>query len=163
MPVSSKPRRKHRPVPARNPNLSRQRDGWLAEGQVYSALLALEAEDCHPTHLAWLVSHGMLVYRVAAGAADRGMQDKAMELLAVCAGIRDRAGATLLASDDAPLDVTAKEEIKIRAVTWETLPWLRAQPNQAVFLAVSAALDSLESEAVAIPVSAGKDARMRAG
>lgn len=145
MPVSAKPRRKHRPVPTRNATLSRRRDGWLSEGQVYSALLALEAEELHPTHLAWLVSHGTLVYRVAAAAGADAIQARALELLKVCAGIRDRAGNSGMTMDDVPLKVSTKEEIRIRALTWETLPWLREQPNHAVFSAVSAALEDLDA------------------
>jgi hypothetical protein len=121
---------------------------------VYSALLALEAEELHPTHLAWLASHGMLVYRVAEGATNGPMQDKAVSLLSLCAGIRDRAareGADLV---DVPLEVNAKEEIKLRAILWETLPWLRAQSNQAVFGAVAAALASLDAGSGASSFSA---------
>lgn len=149
MAKNAKPRKPRVPVPLVIPGLPNKRDGWLAEGGVHAALLALEGRRFLLAHLGGLVAHASLVMRICKKDPVH-VRTAILDLIRFCALLREQVPKAD-PSDDFQIEVPGEVDLGIRRCVRITLPWLRKQPDDAVLRAALDAISTLDKKAKPTP------------
>jgi len=123
---NKKPAKAYRPKVVLNP--MNVRDAWKTEGEVYAALMSLDAGTMEMAHYSMLCAHADVMRRVYPSGAVNVQAATIMRMVDIIMKRSDR-------------HVTPAESDAIRAATTVTLPAMRSTPNRKL---VAASVDSLK-------------------
>lgn len=123
------------------PGIPNKRDGWMAEGDVHAALLALESGRFMLTHLSGLIVHASLALRLCPNGPPY-IRASVTALISFCTQLKRQVPAS--AEAEFLLGVSPEVELGIRRCVRDTLPWLRKQPDALFLRAALAAIITLD-------------------